>query len=450
VRDAAGKAHRMAGSITDMTDRRQAASDLFAEKERAWSPWPRSRMVSSPPTPMVGSNTSIRWQSNLPDGLLLRRGVWPMRAILRMVDETSRKMAPDPIEMVLREERTIEAAATILLVRNDGTEIPIMQSAAPIRARSGEIAGVVLVLHDVSRERQYVAKLFLSGSHDSLTGLINRGEFERRLSLALKSAAQLGRHHAVMYLDLDQFKVVNDTCGHAAGDQLMRQVSAVLQRRLREGDTLSRLGGDEFGVLLENCAPDNALRIADGLRQTVMECHFAWETRSFNIGVSIGLVNVEDGLFTLTDVLSAADTACYMAKDKGRNRVQVYHAEDSELSMRQGEMEWIGRLQKALEEDRFVLYAQDIVGLDPARNLGDHCEILIRMLDEKGEMVPPMAFITGGGTIQPDASHRSLGDPQCLRHHCPPTSAGGEWSGSFRHQPVGLFDWRRALPRLRP
>jgi diguanylate cyclase (GGDEF)-like protein len=213
------------------------------------------------------------------------------------------------------------------------------------------------------------------------------------LSLALKSAAQLGRHHAVMYLDLDQFKVVNDTCGHAAGDQLMRQVSAVLQRRLREGDTLARLGGDEFGVLLENCAPDHALRIGEGLRQTILECHFAWETRSFNIGVSIGLVNVADGLFTLTDVLSAADAACYMAKDKGRNRVQVYHAEDSELSTRQGEMEWIGRVQKALDEDRFVLYAQDIAGLDPARNLGDHCEILIRMLDEHGELVPPMAFI---------------------------------------------------------
>jgi diguanylate cyclase (GGDEF)-like protein len=252
---------------------------------------------------------------------------------------------------------------------------------------------VVLVLHDVSRERQYVAKLSYQASHDSLTGLINRGEFERRLSLALKSAAQLGRHHAVMYLDLDQFKVVNDTCGHAAGDQLMRQVSAVLQRRLREGDTLARLGGDEFGVLLENCAPDHALRIGEGLRQTIMECHFAWETRSFNIGVSIGLVNVADGLFTLTDVLSAADAACYMAKDKGRNRVQVYHAEDSELSTRQGEMEWIGRVQKALDEDRFVLYAQDIVGLDPARNLGHHCELLIRMLDEHGELVPPMAFI---------------------------------------------------------
>jgi diguanylate cyclase (GGDEF)-like protein len=316
-----------------------------------------------------------------------------MQAVLRVVDESSRRLAPNPIEMVLREGRTIDAASTMLLLRHDGTEVPITQSAAPIRARSGEISGVVLVLHDVSRERQYVAKLSYQASHDSLTGLINRGEFERRLGLALNSAAQLGRHHALMYLDLDQFKVVNDTCGHAAGDQLMRQVSAVLQRRLREGDTLARLGGDEFGVLLENCAPDNALRIAEGLRQTVMDCHFAWETRSFNIGVSIGLVNVEDGLFTLTDVLSAADAACYMAKEKGRNRVQVYHAGDRELSTRQGEMEWIGRLQKALEEDRFVLYAQDIAGLDPARNAQEHCEILIRMLDERGELVAPMVFI---------------------------------------------------------
>jgi len=393
VRGDTGKAIRMAGSITDMTDRRQAASDLFAEKERALV------TLASIADGVITTDTDgwVEYLNPVAEQLTgwttaTARGL-PMQAILRMVDETNRKVAPNPIEMVLREERTIEAASTMLLVRNDGTEVPIMQSAAPIRARSGEIAGVVLVLHDVSRERQYVAKLSYQASHDSLTGLINRGEFERRLSLALKSAAQLGRHHAVMYLDLDQFKVVNDTCGHAAGDQLMRQVSAVLQRRLREGDTLARLGGDEFGVLLENCAPDNALRIAEGMRQTVMECHFAWESRSFNIGVSIGLVNVEDGMFTLTDVLSSADTACYMAKEKGRNRVQVYHAEDSELTMRQGEMEWIGRLQKALEEDRFVLYAQDIAALDLARKAEDHCEILIRMLDEHGELVPPMVFI---------------------------------------------------------
>ena len=194
------------------------------------------------------------------------------------------------------------------------------QSAAPIRDRNGKITGVVLVLHDVSRERQYAAKLSYQASHDALTGLINRTEFEQRLSLALKSAAQLGRHHAVMYLDLDQFKVVNDTCGHAAGDQLMRDVSALLAKRVREGDTLARLGGDEFGVLLENCPADHALRIADELRQTVMDFHFAWENRSFNIGVSIGVVNVEDGMFTLADVLSAADAACYMAKEMAGDR----------------------------------------------------------------------------------------------------------------------------------
>jgi len=294
---------------------------------------------------------------------------------------------------VLREGRNVEMAATVLLLRTDGTEIPIVQSAAPIRARSGDIIGVVLVLHDVSNERQYAAKLSYQASHDSLTGLINRAEFELRLSLALKSAAQLGRHHAVMYLDLDQFKVVNDTCGHAAGDQLMRQVSTLLLRRLREGDTLARLGGDEFGVLLENCSPDNALRIADQLRQTVMDFHLAWEDRKFSVGVSIGVVNIKDGLFTITDVLSAADSACYVAKEKGRNRVQVYHAEDSELSLRQGEMEWIGRLQKALDEDRFVLYAQDIVEIKAPRGRVTHRELLVRMLDERGEIVPPMTFI---------------------------------------------------------
>jgi diguanylate cyclase (GGDEF)-like protein len=209
----------------------------------------------------------------------------------------------------------------------------------------------------------------------------------------LQSAAQLGRHHAVMYLDLDQFKVVNDTCGHAAGDQLMRQVAVLLQHCLREGDTLARLGGDEFGVLLENCPPDAAMRIADKLRQTVTDFHFAWAHLSFNIGVSIGLVNVEDGLFTLAEVLRAADTACYMAKEKGRNRVQMYHPEDSELTIRQGEMEWVGRLQKALDENRFILYAQDIRPVRGGRGGGTHCELLVRMLDEKGNLVPPMAFI---------------------------------------------------------
>jgi diguanylate cyclase (GGDEF)-like protein/PAS domain S-box-containing protein len=392
VRNSEGRAVRMAGAITDITDRRLAAAELFAEKERA------QVTLASIADGVITTDTEgwVEYLNPVAEELTgwtagSARGL-PLQAIFRMIDETSRQIAPNPIEMVLREERNVEMAATMLLLRNDGAEIPIVQSAAPIRARSGKITGVVLVLHDVSRERQYAAKLSYQASHDSLTGLINRTEFEQRLSLALKSSAQAGRHHAVMYLDLDQFKVVNDTSGHAAGDQLMRQVSSVLQRRLREGDTLARLGGDEFGVLLENCASENALRIADELRQTVMDFHFAWESRSFAIGVSIGVVNVEDGLFTIADVLSAADAACYMAKEKGRNRVQVYHREDSELSMRHGEMEWVGRLQKALDEDRFVLYSQDIVAIGGHKK-GSHCELLVRMLDEKGDLVPPMAFI---------------------------------------------------------
>jgi diguanylate cyclase (GGDEF)-like protein/PAS domain S-box-containing protein len=393
VNDDHGKAVRMAGSITDITDRQLAAAELFSEKERAQVTLSSiaDGVITTDPDGWVEFLNPVAealtgWKMSAARGL-------PLQAICRLTDEASRQPAANPIETVLRDERTVEVAATLLLVRNDGVEIPIVHSGAPIRGRDGEINGVVLILHDVSNERQYAAKLSYQATHDSLTGLINRTEFESRMILALQSAAQLGRHHAVMYLDLDQFKVINDTCGHAAGDQLIRQVSAMLQRRLREGDTLSRLGGDEFGVLLENCPPDHALRIAEELRQTTRDLHFAWEERSFVVSVSIGLVNVDDGLYTLSDVLSAADAACYMAKDRGRNRVQLYRREDSEISLRHGEMEWAVRIQKALDEDRFVLYSQDIVQVDTKSHNQAHCELLVRMLDEEGKLVPPMAFI---------------------------------------------------------
>ncbi len=393
VNDENGTAVRMAGSITDITDRQLAAAELFSEKERA------QVTLASIADGVIATDRDgwVEFLNPVAEALTgwkmsAARGL-PLQAICRLTDEASRQPAPNPIETVLRDMRTVEVAATMLLVRNDGTEIPIVHSGAPIRGRDGEINGVVLILHDVSNERQYAAKLSYQATHDSLTGLINRAEFENRMNLALKSAAQHGRHHAVMYLDLDQFKVINDTCGHAAGDQLIRQVSSVLQRRLREGDMLSRLGGDEFGVLLENCPPDHALRIAEELRQTTRDLHFSSEGRSFAVSVSIGLVNVDDGLYTLADVLSAADAACYMAKDKGRNRVQVYRREDSEISLRHGEMEWVVRIQKALDEDRFVLYAQDIVQVTGKSHHGTHCELLVRMLDEDGKLVPPMAFI---------------------------------------------------------
>jgi diguanylate cyclase (GGDEF)-like protein/PAS domain S-box-containing protein len=393
VRNARGKPVRMAGSMTDITDRKLAEVQLFAEKERAQVTL-QSIGDAVITTDVAGYVEYVNPAAETLTGWTLAdaRGR-PLKAVCSLVDEGSGQAAPDPVQAVLKEGCTVQMSTNTVVVRRDGTEIAVDESAAPIRDRAGNIAGVVLVFHDVSRERQYAAKLSYQATHDELTGLINRREFEHRLTRALQSAAELRRHHAVMYLDLDQFKVVNDTCGHAAGDEMMRQVTALLQRRLREGDTLARLGGDEFGVLLENCPPEPALRIAEELRQTVSECPFAWNNRTFNTGVSIGLVNVSDGSFSLADVLSAADTACYMAKEKGRNRVQLYRPDDTELSLRQGEMEWVGRIHRAHDEGRLRLFAQEIFPVMEPHRPGAHVELLIRMVDERGELVPPGAFL---------------------------------------------------------
>lgn len=393
VRDARGRPVRIAGSMTDITERKLAEVQLFAEKERAQVTL-QSIGDAVITTDVRGYVEYVNPAAEILIGWTLAeaRGR-PLMLVCSLKDEASGRAAPDPVQAVLNEGRTVEMPANTVVVRRGGGEIAVDESAAPIRDRAGAITGVVLVLHDVSRERQYAAKLSYQATHDELTGLINRREFEHRLTLALQSAAELQRHHAVMYLDLDQFKVVNDTCGHAAGDEMMRQVTALLQRRLREGDTLARLGGDEFGVLLENCPPEPALRIAEELRQTVSECPFAWHNRTFNTGVSIGLVNVVGASYSLADVLSAADTACYMAKEKGRNRVQVYHRDDTELSLRQGEMEWVGRIHRAHDEERLRLYAQEIFPVIEAHRPGAHVELLIRMVDERGELVPPGAFL---------------------------------------------------------
>ena len=248
-------------------------------------------------------------------------------------------------------------------------------------------------LKELKLGQEYAVKLAYHASHDPLTNLVNRLEFEKRLALALHTAASQGRQHVVMYLDLDQFKIVNDTCGHAAGDQLLRQVSALLKEQVREGDSLARLGGDEFGVLLENCPMQEAIGIADKLRQCIADFRFISEGKAFSIGASVGVVQVADGMLSLTDILSAADAACYMAKDKGRNRVQLYRPHDSEVSMRRGEMEWVSRLQRALQEGRFVLYSQQIMSIGENPLHTSHHELLVRMLDEHGRIIPPMAFI---------------------------------------------------------
>ena len=229
--------------------------------------------------------------------------------------------------------------------------------------------------------------------HDALTDLVNRSEFERRLESALVSAREAGKTHALLYLDLDQFKVINDTCGHAAGDELLRQIALLLSGCLREVDTLARLGGDEFAVLLEVCPLDYARDIGESLRQSIRDFRFSWRGKLFSIGVSIGLVSIDAESGGLADVMSCADTACYSAKDMGRDQLQIYNRQAGEASRLHGEMRWVTRIRDALEEDRFVLYHQPIVSLANEDGLDTRCEFLLRMQSSDGTLVPPGAFI---------------------------------------------------------
>ncbi len=267
---------------------------------------------------------------------------------------------------------------------HSGDEVGEM--ARSVNSLQQEIAGAAASL-DQAREELRQAR------HDALTGLITRREFERRLDASLVRARRDPTPYTLLYLDLDHFKVVNDTCGHAAGDELLRQITGVLRAAIRNRDSVARLGGDEFAVLLENCPPQPAERIAQDLLQTIQEFSFAWEEKVFKIGVSIGLVAFHDGSVGLLELMRAADDACYIAKKHGRNRIHLYQPTDSEVAARQGELDWVGRLRRALHDNRFCLYAQDMVGVSPARKGERHQELLVRMIDEEQRVVDPLVFI---------------------------------------------------------
>lgn len=385
-----------------------------------------------------------------------------LNRVFRLWDETAEAVQEYPIGDCLRDGRSLRHDGHHLLVSREGARIEIQDSAAPIRDRDGSIIGAVVVFHDVSQLQSMARRMAFLASHDPLTGLLNRREFEERLRAVLESARSEGLEHALLYLDLDQFKIVNDTCGHIAGDELLKQLAHHLAREIRASDILARLGGDEFGIILERCSVDKARRIADGLRQFVKDFRFVWQQRSFEIGVSIGLVPITTEAGNLTDVLAAADSACYVAKDEGRNRIHVYQPDDSALARRQGEMQWVHRLRHGLQANNFDLYCQAIVPLAAnAKRQGRFYEVLLRMHEQ--DLVLPASFIpaaeryhlmpaidrwvienvfgllqrhaAGGSrgapieTIAINLSGQSLGDEQFLeyvvecfvRHHITPT-----------------------------
>jgi len=317
----------------------------------------------------------------------------PFSCVVKVIQEDSGKPVGNLVRAALEEGEVSKLNANNLLVARNGREYSIEESGAPIRAHNGDILGAVMVFRNVTSSRNLTKKIQHQAAHDALTGLVNRTEFENQLQHTLGRASGQKRQCALLYCDLDQFKIVNDTCGHAAGDNLLKQLASILAGQLRDQDTIGRLGGDEFGVILQDCEPSGAIKVAEKLRESTGEFRFLWQEKTFAIGVSIGVVFINDYFASTDALLQAADEACYAAKEAGRNRIHVFKPNDDTLEQRRGEMRWVSRLHAALEEDRFRLYAQTIRGLGPNAEPGLHYEVLLRMVDENGELVPPGSFI---------------------------------------------------------
>lgn len=391
IRDDLGDVIRLMGITQDLTEKRLAEQRLFEEKERA--------QVTLYSIGDAVISTDAAGQIDFLNPVAEQMTEWSLAdakgqlasAVFNAVDEQTGEPRPDPIAQCLLTGEMVALHEHTKLVSRSGKLYSIEDSAAPIRSRTGELTGVVLVFKDVSKARLLSRQMSYQASHDALTGLINRREFDRRLKRVLTTAEEEGTDNVLCYLDLDQFKLINDTSGHVAGDELMRQMGHLLSRSIRNRDTLARLGGDEFGLLMEHCNLEEASVIATKLIKEVASYTFSWEKHNFRVGVSVGLVSLDWQSGDIHTAMSAADSACYMAKEQGGNRVHVHHSDDADLARRQGEMQWAVAIPRALAEHRFVLYCQSIVC--PQYGEGRHYEILLRMQDDDGELVQPAAFL---------------------------------------------------------
>ncbi|MAC35708.1 MAG: diguanylate cyclase [Haliea sp.] len=312
----------------------------------------------------------------------------PVENILKL-----RSTGNEPVSLwSLRDRGEAAEAGQLELTGRQGERAIVQCNLAPLKDTGGKSIGWLIALRDVTHSNELQARLTFQAVHDALTGLLNRREFERRLEQLMIAARTDLSEHLLCYLDLDQFKIVNDTCGHRAGDNLLRQLSRLIREHLRQSDTFARLGGDEFGILLANCPATRGLEIAEQIRTTVKDFRFFWDEQVFSVGVSIGMVPVNAESGSLDELLSTADAACYAAKDGGRNRVHFYASGDEELQHRKGQMHWASSIQQAIDEDRLRLFYQPIEPLaSPSR--APHFEILVRMLDDRQQTIPPTTFI---------------------------------------------------------
>ena len=390
--DEHGRLLRLVGVELDITERKLYEEALFREKESAQI----TLQSIGDGVITTDANSVIDYINPVAEeltGWRLEDAMGrPVEEVFRAFHEETCEPLENPLTVAIRRVRPIKSVRPMLLIRRDGNELYVESTASPIRDGSGHVAGGVLVFHDVSESRELNRRLSYHASHDLLTGLVNRREFEARLERALKSAKAREASYALCYIDLDRFKIVNDTCGHSAGDALLGQVGALLKSKVRWRDTLARLGGDEFAVLLESCSLDEAMRTAEVLREAVRNFRFTWEDRVFRLGASIGVVPIAADNEDVASILSAADSACAAAKEAGRNRVHSFAENDIELMRRRREMQWAARINAALEEGRFELFRMHIQPLQ-RQETGAHYELLLRLKDENGRIVAPNDFI---------------------------------------------------------
>jgi len=319
----------------------------------------------------------------------------PISSIMHILDEATRKRIENPIANIENRSVLDEPVSAVLIQKDSSIETPVEYIAAPMQSNDSAIIGIVIIIHDESVQRSLNRQLTFQATHDSLTGLINRYELERKLKNILSSPPSESVHNSLCYLDLDQFKLVNDTCGHMAGDELLKQITIMLQERVRHRDSFARLGGDEFGLLLENCDVEQAHSVAEDMIETVKQFNFAWDDYNFTVSASIGIVDITADIHTSAELLSRADSACYMAKESGKNRIQIYTTENDKIISQQRERHWVSKINHALEENRFQLYFQKIEPLgDHEGKFMDHGEILLRMLDKEGDIISPNMFLS--------------------------------------------------------
>jgi len=386
------QAARLVGAFQDVTERRRMTRELEEQHELL-----RVTLQSIGDAVITtDARETVMWLNTVAE----RMTGWPAEEargrplveVFHIVDEASGQRIDSPVVACLARRETVSPSHQAVLRSRDAGEFGIEDTAAPIRNDHGEVLGAVLVFRDVTEQRRLSGEMTYRATHDLLTGLVNRGEFETRLQALWSRARRDGSTHGLLFLDLDQFKLVNDSCGHAIGDHLLQQVSRLLADTVRTRDTLARLGGDEFGILLEDCDPEHAGRVAQKICDRMDQFRFVHAEKRFRIGASIGMVPLDARWSSTAALQQAADTACYAAKEEGRNRVHVWFDTDAAVSARQFEVEWTSRIENALDTGTFELFAQRIVA-QYSGAAGLHAEVLLRMRAADGSLVLPGAFL---------------------------------------------------------